>query len=84
MLKSYEAVYHNGHFHWLGMTPPREIEKRHVMVVVDLEKKAAKPATDIRQLLAHTRGCLKPLRSIDEIDQNISDMRSDWNREWDR
>lgn len=70
MLKSFEAVYHNGHLHWLGMPPPREIEKRHVMVVVDLEKEAVKPTTDIRQLLVQTRGCLKPLRPIDEIDQN--------------
>jgi hypothetical protein len=83
MLKSYEAVYHNGHLHWLGQSPPREIEKRHVMVVVDLDKDAAKPATDIRQLLAKTRGCLKPLRSLDEIDQNIAEMRSEWDREWD-
>jgi hypothetical protein len=51
MLKSYEAAYHNGHLHWLGMPPPREIEKRHVMVVVDLENKAAKPTPDIRKLL---------------------------------
>ena len=64
------------------MPPPQEIEKRHVMVIVDLEKKAAKTATDIRQLLAQTRGCLKPLRLIDEIDQNISDMRSEWDRDY--
>jgi hypothetical protein len=83
MLKSYEAVYHNGHLHWLGMPPPQAIEKHHVMVVVDLEKEA-KPTTDIRQLLAKTRGCLKPLRSLDEIDQNITEMRSEWDREWDR
>ncbi len=66
MLKSYEAVYHNGHLHWLGMPPPLEIEKRHVMVVVDLDMKATKSTTNIRQLLAQTRGCVKPLRSIDE------------------
>lgn len=83
MLKNYEAVYHNGHLHWLGMPPLREIEKRHV-VVVDLDKGATRPPVDIRQLLAQTRGCLRPLRSIDEIDQNISGMRSEWNRAWDR
>ena len=75
MLKSYEAVYHNGHLHWLGMPPPLEIEKRHVMVVVDLDMKATKSTTNIRQLLAQTRGCVKPLRSIDEIDKNISELR---------
>lgn len=83
MLKSYEAVYHNGHLHWLGMPPPREIEKRHVMVVVDLEKKADKPSPDIRQLLVQTRGCLKPLRTIDDIDKDVAQMRSEWDREWD-
>ena len=77
MLKSYEAVYSNGNLHWLGIPPPREIEKRHVMVVVDMDEKAAKSTTDIRQVLTQTRGFLKPLRSMDEIDQNISDIRSD-------
>lgn len=84
MLKSYEAVYHNGYLHWLGIPPPHAIEKRHVMVVVDLDKEPAKPITDINQLLAKSRGCLKPMRSLDEIDQKISDMRSEWDREWDR
>jgi len=84
MLKSYEAVYHNGHLHWVGMPPPPEIERRHVMVVVDLEKKIEKPTTDISHLLAQTRGCIKPLRSIDEIDQACSEIRTDWDREWDR
>ena len=84
MLKSYEAVYHNGHLHWLGMPPPKEIEKRHVMVVVDLEKVAKKTTGNLHQLLAQTRGCLKPLRKIDDIDTEMAEMRSEWDREWDR
>lgn len=84
MLKSYEAVYNNGHLYWLGMPPPREIEKSHVMVVVDLEKKVAKPMTDICQVLAQSRGCLKPLQAIDTIDEGITQMRAEWNREWDQ
>jgi hypothetical protein len=84
MLKSYEAVYQNGHLHWLGMPPPREIEKRHVLVVVDLDKQTDKPATDIHQLLAKTRGCIKPLATVDEIDHDIAQMRSEWDREWER
>ena len=84
MLKSYEAVYHNGHLHWLGIPPPQDIEKRHVMVVVDVEKNAIKPTNDIHQLLARTRGCLKPLKSVSNIDESITQMRSEWDREWDR
>jgi len=84
MLKSYEAVYHNGHLHWLGIPPPREIEKRHVMVVVDMDAKTDKPTKDIRKLLAQTRGCLKPLRAIDDIDKDIAQMRAEWDREWER
>lgn len=75
MLKSYEAIYHNGHLHWLSMPPPQEIEKRHVMVVVDLENIVAKPTPDIRQLLAKTRGCLKPLRAIDDIDKEMDQIK---------
>ncbi len=40
------------------------------------KKESAKSTTDIRQLLSHTRGCLKPLRDIDEIDSDIAQMRS--------
>ena len=84
MLKSYEALYHNGHLHWLGMPPPREIEKRHVMVIVDLDKKVDSPTTDIRRILAQSRGCIKPLRAINDIDKDIVQMRSEWDREWDQ
>lgn len=38
----------------------------------------AKSSTDTRQLLAQTRGCLKPLRDIDEIDKDVVQMRSEW------
>lgn len=84
MLKSYEAVYHNGHLHWISLAPPVEIDKRRVMVVVDVEEALAKPATNIQQLLAITRGCVKPLQTIDEIDANVTKMRTEWDREWDR
>ena len=47
------------------------------------KKKTAKSTPDIRQLLAQTRGCLKPLRDIDEINKGIAQMRSEWDREWD-
>lgn len=78
MLKSFEAIYHNGHLHWLGIPPPQEIERRHVMVEADLENDAAKPTPDIQHLLAKTRGCLKPLRAIDDIDNYMAQMRSEW------
>jgi len=48
------------------------------------KKIPAKSRADIRQLLAQTRGCLKPLRAIDDIDKGIAQIRSEWDREWDR
>ena len=84
MLKSYEAVYQNGHLHWIGLAPPMDIERHHVKVIVDMEEKRDKPAKSIRQLLAKTRGCLKPLQTIDNIDADISKIRAEWNREWDK
>jgi len=80
MLKSYEAVYDNGHLHWLGIPPPKEIEKRHLLVVVDLEDAQQKDQAQLHQLLQQTRGCIKPLRSIDNIDAEISSMRLEWDR----
>lgn len=51
--------------------------------VVVHKKKPTKSTPDIRQLLAQTRGCLKPLRDIDDIDKGIVRMRSEWDRERD-
>ena len=73
----------NGYLHWLDVPPPKEIEKRHVMLVVDFENIIDKPKKDIRQLLAQTRGCIKPLRNFEEIDKEIVRMRSEWDREWE-
>jgi hypothetical protein len=46
--------------------------------VVVHKNKPTKSTPDIRQLLAQTRGCLKPLRDIDKIDKDAEKMRSEW------
>lgn len=84
MLKSYEAIYHNGHLHWTGPKPPAIIEKRRVLVVVDLDSETEKNSADIRILLERSRGCIKPLRSIESIDNEITKMRAEWDLEWDK
>ncbi|HBG05744.1 MAG: hypothetical protein A2075_06145 [Geobacteraceae bacterium GWC2_58_44] len=84
MLKSYEAIYHNGHLHWTGQIPPSGIEKRRVLVVVDIDSEAKKDPATIRTLLERSRGCVKPLRKIEDIDNDISKTRAEWDLEWDK
>jgi hypothetical protein len=84
MLKSFEAIYHNGHLHWTGPKPPSVIEKSRVLVVVDIEADAVKSSADMRILLERSRGCIKPTQSIANIDREINKMRAEWDLEWDK
>ena len=84
MLKSYEAIYHDGHLHWTGARPPAGIEKKRVLVVVDIESEAKKDTAQLNSLLEQSRGCLKPLRDVAEIDVEIARMRAEWDQEWNK
>ena len=84
MLKSFEALYHKGHLHWIGASPPEEIERRRVVVVIDLEKRPVQSGVKLRMLLSRTRACLEPLRSIQEIDNELAKTRTEWDREWEK
>ena len=84
MLKSYEAIYHKGHLHWTGPKPPPDIEKSRVLVVVDVDAEREKDTSDIRHLLEQSRGCIRPLRSLQDIDDEIKKMHAEWDLEWDK
>ncbi|MBI4961820.1 MAG: hypothetical protein HY913_00950 [Desulfomonile tiedjei] len=82
MLKSYEAVYEEGTLRWVREQPPAKRMKVIVTVLeeeMDTQHSAARKA-----ILERTKGCVKPGKSVEEIDADIRQMRDEWEREWDK
>jgi hypothetical protein len=82
MIKQYEAIYKKGQLQWIGQ-PPIVIENRHVMVSLADEGDEPK-SINVPKLLSQTRGSLGRRMSMEEIDTDISAMRDEWTRKWDR
>jgi hypothetical protein len=82
MLKSYEAVYEDGKLRWIREQP---VSKRMRVIVTVLEEETDADAAALRKaMFERTKGCVKPGKSIEEIDADIRQMRAEWEREWDR
>lgn len=82
MLKSYEAVYEDGTLQWLREKPAA---KRMRVIVTVLEEEAdARSLVTRKALLERTKGCVRPGKSIEEIDSDIRQMRAEWERQWDQ
>jgi hypothetical protein len=74
MLKSYAAIYKQGHLDWLDDAP----EQDNVKVIVTLvESIPQKLPTQAREILQQAWGCIEKPRSIEQIDADIAQMRSE-------
>ena len=82
MIKQYEAIYKNGQLQWI-YPPPVAIENRRVMVSLAMREISRSPST-FTMLLSQTRGSLGRRMTMEEIDTDISAMRDEWTRKWDR
>jgi hypothetical protein len=82
MLKSYEAVYEDGNLRWVREQPAARRMK--VIVTVLEEETDAQRVVTRKALLERTKGCVKPGKSLEEIDADIRRMRDEWQREWDK
>jgi len=86
MLQTYEATYNGEQFRWINQAPPKLDKEVPVVLVMDVEKTATKPKKNLHEVLQRTRGawgCLGSGKSLDEIDQEINEIRHEWDREWD-
>jgi hypothetical protein len=82
MLKSYEAVYEDGKLRWIREQPASK-KMRVLVTVLEEETDAATPAA-LKAMLERAKGCVRPGKSIEEIDADIREMRAEWEREWYR
>jgi hypothetical protein len=75
MLKSYAAIYKQGHLDWLDDAP----EQDNVRVIVTLvDSIPQNKPTQAREILQQAWGCIDTPRSIEQIDADIAQMRSEW------
>lgn len=75
MLKSYSAIYKQGHLEWLDDRP----EQENVPVIVTfIEANYQKPLTKARFILEQAWGCVEKPRTLEQIDRDISQMREEW------
>ena len=79
MLKSYAAVYKQGHLNWLDDVPSHY---DNVQVIVTFMETPQKIQENQKQrVLQQAWGCVKQTKSIEQIDLDIAQMRSEWDRE---
>ncbi len=81
MLQTYEAIYNGNQFRWIN-PPPKVNKEVHVLLIMDVEKTVTKSKKNIYEVLQHSWGCLGTGKSLDEIDQEINELRKEWDREW--
>jgi hypothetical protein len=75
MLKSYAAIYKQGHLDWLDDAP----EQDNVRVIVTLvDSIHQNRPTQAREILQQAWGCIEKPLSIEQIDADIAQMRSEW------
>jgi hypothetical protein len=75
MLKSYAAIYRQGHLDWLDDAP----EQDNVKVIVTLVEAAPQnQAAQVQEILQRAWGCIEKPHTIQDIDSDIAQMRSEW------
>jgi len=80
MLKSYEAILErNQSVRWLTPAPPRHATETRIIIV--MEEDHSSPSSP-REVLQRTRGAWGRGKTIEEVDAEIRQMRSEWEREW--
>jgi hypothetical protein len=84
MLKSYEAILErNQSVRWLTPAPPRHATETRIIIVME-EDHSLLPVSpsSSREVLRRTRGAWGRGKTIEEVDAEIRQMRSEWEREW--
>ena len=82
MLQTYEAIYDGKQFQWLNDIPPQPEKEIRVVLLMDVEKTVVNSKPNIHEVLQKAWGCLGTGKNLDEIDQEINEMRQEWEREW--
>ncbi|GIV59520.1 MAG: hypothetical protein KatS3mg043_0609 [Rhodothermaceae bacterium] len=78
MQKTFEALYEDGRLTWLGERP--ESGRFHVLVTIVDRAGRARNREEVHRVLEATRGACGGGKSLEELDAELEQMRSEWER----
>lgn len=79
-MPTYEAIYEDGQLEWIGDEP--EPGRHRVQVtVLDPEPESRDP-DEVERILDEAHGAWRTGTTVGEIDEEIDEMRSEWERPW--
>ena len=81
MLKSYAAIYNKGHLNWLDDVPQQEnmnINMKVIVTFVETFVPIQPQLTHAQKILQQAWGCVEKSRTLQQIDIDIANMRSEW------
>jgi len=77
-MPTYEAIYEDGQLEWIGDEPG---PGRHRIEVRVVDRSPASPDSDeTDRILDEAYGAWDTGKTLDEIDDEIDEMRSEWDR----
>jgi hypothetical protein len=79
MSNTYEAIYENGRLQWLGAQPRAGRHRLQVTIIETTSPQRSQQ--EVHGMLEATRGAWGRGKSLEEIDAEIDQMRSEWDRE---
>lgn len=79
-MPTYEAIYEDGQLKWVEDAPPPGRHRVEV-AILDPEPEPRDPE-DVERILEEANGAWGTDKTIEEIDQEIEEMRSEWDRSW--
>jgi len=79
-MPTYEAIYEDGELEWIGDEPE---PGRHRVEVTVLDKEpVSRDPKEVQHILDESHGAWDTDKSVEEIDEEIEKMRSEWDRPW--
>jgi len=79
-MPTYEAIYEDGQLEWIGDEPT---PGRHRVQVRVLDRESeSRDLDEVQRILDESHGAWGTDKSVEEIDEEIDKMRSDWDRPW--
>ena len=79
-MPTYEAIYEDGTLEWIGDEP--EPGRHRVAVTVLDQEPESRDTVEVERILDESHGAWGRDKSVEEIDEDIEKMRSDWDRPW--
>lgn len=79
-MPTYEAIYEDGEFEWIGDEP---VPGRHRVQVTVLDHvPRSRDPEEVDRILTEAHGAWGTNKTVEEIDEEMAEMRREWKRPW--